>query len=162
MIRALDIKRKGHWDGVAADHVVLAYDDRYRRRMTMTGIGGLGFVLDLEKATVLGDGDALVLSDDRLIAVVAAAEPLLEVRCKDAEHLARIAWHIGNRHLAADINGDRILIREDHVIAEMLKGLGASVTSVTTPFNPELGAYDHHNHAHAHSDTPDYKGHSHG
>ncbi len=146
MLRALGVKRKGDWDGVSVDHVVLKYDDRYRRRITMTGTGGLEFLLDLKNPTVLNDGDALILSDNQMIAVVAAAEPLIEVRCKNAEYLVRIAWHIGNRHLAADIKSDRILIREDHVIAKMLKGLGASVKNVILPFNPELGAYDHQNH----------------
>ena len=146
MLRALRIKRKGHWDGVSVDHVVLTYDDRYRRRMAMKSSGGLCFLLDLKKTTVLNDGDAIVLSDNQVIAVVAATEPLLKVCCENAACLTRIAWHIGNRHLAADIRKDQILIRKDHVIAEMLRGLGASVKNVIEPFNPELGAYDHHNH----------------
>ena len=91
MLRANEIRRKGAWDGVAVDTVVLCYDDRYRRRMTMTGTGGLDFVLDLPKAGVLADGDALVLSDGRLVAVKAAAEPLLEITCADPVHLAKVA-----------------------------------------------------------------------
>lgn len=166
MLRATDIKRKGTWDGIAVDTVVLDYDARYRRRMAMTGSGGLDFMLDMGKAIVLADGDALVLGDGRLVAVKAAAEPLLEITCSDAEHLARIAWHLGNRHLPAGIHGNHILIREDHVIAEMVQGLGARVRHIHAPFTPEGGAYAGGGHHHHHGDDDDghlhQTGHHHG
>lgn len=171
MLRANEIRRKGAWDGVAVDTVVLCYDDRYRRRMTMTGTGGLDFVLDLPKAGVLADGDALVLSDGRLVAVKAAAEPLLEITCADPVHLAKVAWHLGNRHLPTQIDGARILIREDHVIEDMVLGLGADVKHVEAPFTPEGGAYSggghHHHHAdedhdHDHGHDHHHAGHHHG
>jgi urease accessory protein len=167
MLRATDIKRKGAWDGIAVDTVVLDYDARYRRRMAMTGTGGLRFILDMEKAVVLADGDALVLDDGRLVTVKAAAEPLLEITCADPEHLARIAWHLGNRHLPAQIDGNRVLIREDHVIAEMVRGLGAEVRHVHVPFTPEGGAYAGGGHHHHHDDDDglnhgQHAGHHHG
>jgi urease accessory protein len=109
----------------------------------MEGQEGLMFLLDLPEATVLRDRDALVLDDGRLIEVRAKPEPLLEVRAEDAQHLARLAWHLGNRHLPATIAADRILIRPDHVIAGMLAGLGARVSAVEAPFDPEPGAYSH-------------------
>jgi len=160
MLRTTDIKRKGTWDGIAVDTVLLGYDDRYRRRMAMTGTGGLSFVLDMASASVLADGDALVLSDGRLVAVKAAAEPLLEITCADPVHLARIAWHLGNRHLPTQIDGTRILIREDHVIADMVRGLGADVKHVDAPFTPEGGAYAGGGHHHLHDDE-DSDGHDH-
>ena len=98
MIRATSFIRAGRWSGVATDSVLLAYDDRHRRRFAMRGEGGLEFLLDLAEATHLGDGDGLVLEDGRMVAVKAKPEPLLVVEARDALHLARIAWHLGNRH----------------------------------------------------------------
>ena len=166
MLRAIEIKRKGTWAGIAVDTVVLGYDDRYRRRMAMTGTGGLEFVLDMASALVLADGDALVLNDGRMVAVKAAAEPLLEITCTNPVHLARVAWHLGNRHLPTEIDGNRILIREDHVIADMVRGLGADVRHVDAPFTPEGGAYagggHHHNHEHDDDQPHGNDGHHHG
>ena len=144
MIRATSFIRAGHWSGVATDTVFLVYDDRHRRRFAMRGEGGLEFLLDLPEATHLGDGDGLVLEDGRMVAVKAKPEPLLVVEARDALHLARIAWHLGNRHTPAQIGNGRIHIRPDHVLAEMLAGLGATVSAVEAPFDPESGAYGGH------------------
>ena len=143
MIRATSVIRAGRWSGAASDHVVLGYDDRHRRRLAMQGERGLLFLLDLAEATVLHHGDGLVLADGRMVEVRAKPEPLLVVRASDAQRLARLAWHLGNRHVPAAIEADRILIRPDHVIAEMLAGLGATVTAAEAPFDPEPGAYAH-------------------
>ena len=150
MIRAAKYIRAGRWSGVATDTVFLAYDDRHCRRFAMRGEGGLEFLLDLPEATHLGDGDGLVLEDGRMVAVKAKPEPLLVVEAHDALHLARIAWHLGNRHTAAQIGNGRILIRPDHVLAEMLVGLGATVSAVEAPFDPESGAYAGEGHGHSH------------
>lgn len=160
MVKATKIKSAGDWSGLAMDTVVLTYHDRHRRRMTMTGIGGLSFVLDLEKVTVLQDGDALILDDGRLVAVKAAPETLLEITCNEQEDLTRMAWHLGNRHLPAQIDASRILIRDDHVIAEMLRGLGALVLRVEAPFTPEGGAYGEGGSGHHHHDD-EAEGHYH-
>jgi urease accessory protein len=141
MIPARSVRIAGAWSGAAADHVVLAYHDRHRRRIAMSGEGGLAFLLDLAESTVLRHGDGLVLDDGRIVEVRARPEPLLEVRGQDGRHLARLAWHLGNRHLPAAIEASRILIRPDHVIAAMLVGLGATVAAVAAPFDPEGGAY---------------------
>jgi urease accessory protein len=133
----------------AADTVVLEFDDRHRRRMAMTGTRGLEFLLDLENAVALRGGDALVLEDGRLIEVVAAAEPLLEIRGADPLHLVRVAWHLGNRHLPTQIMPKGLRIRRDHVIEAMVKGLGARVIEIEAPFDPEGGAYAGGGHAHA-------------
>jgi len=103
MIRATKVREQHRWTSEPADTVVLDFDDRHRRRMAMTGTRGLAFLLDLENATVLRGGDALVLEDDSLIEVVAAPEPLLEIRGHDPQHLVRIGWHLGNRHLPTQI-----------------------------------------------------------
>ena len=103
MIRATQVRAHHHWIEPPADTVVLDFDDRHRRRMAMRGTRGLEFLLDLETTTVLRGGDALVLDDNRLIEVVAAPEPLIEIRGSDSQHLVRVAWHLGNRHLPTQI-----------------------------------------------------------
>ena len=149
MIRATKVLGQHRWTQAAADTVVLDFDDRHRRRMAMTGTRGLEFLLDLENAVALRGGDALVLEDGRLIEVVAAAEPLIEIRGADPLHLVRIAWHLGNRHLPTQIMPKGLRIRRDHVIEAMVKGLGARIIEIEAPFDPEGGAYAQAAHAHA-------------
>ncbi len=174
MIRATQVRTHHYWSEAPADTVVLDFDDRHRRRMAMRGTRGLEFLLDLENATVLRGGDALVLDDDRLIEVVAAPEPLAEIRGNDPQHLARVAWHLGNRHLPTQITAKGLRIRRDHVIEAMVKGLGARVIEIEAPFDPEGGAYaggggghghgpetdPHHHAAHDHS-SHDHGDHGH-
>jgi urease accessory protein len=153
MLRATKIVLAGIWHGKPADVVRLDYDHRTRRRIALTAAGGLSFLLDLAKAPVLGAGDGIKLEDGRIVAVEAAPERLLEIACTDERALARIAWHLGNRHLATELGDRTIYIREDHVIADMVIGLGAAVRAVERPFNPEGGAYGHgavHGHSHGH------------
>ena len=165
MIRATQIRPQVRWTEAAADTVVLDFDDRHRRRMAMTGTRGLEFLLDLEEAIALRGGDALVLEDGRLIEVVAAPEPLVEIRGADPHHLVRIAWHLGNRHLPTQIVGKGLRIRRDHVIEDMVRGLGARVIAIEAPFDPEGGAYaggGHAGHSHDHHDHGHHKhGHDH-
>jgi urease accessory protein len=149
MIRATRARGQHRWSEAPADTVVLDFDDRHRRRMVMTGTRGLEFLLDLENAVALRGGDALVLDDNRLIEVVAAPEPLAEIRCNDPQHLVRVAWHLGNRHLPTQIMAKALRIRRDHVIEAMVKGLGARVIEIEAPFDPEGGAYAGSGHAHA-------------
>jgi urease accessory protein len=156
--RATQVLRAGGWiERTAKDVVTLDFDDRFRRRKRFTGQKGLAFLLDLEEATVLRDGDGLLLEEvGGVILVRAAPEPLVEVKAETPERLARLAWHLGNRHLPTEIQADRLLIRDDHVIVDMLRGLGAEVRKVDAPFNPEGGAYGEHNrqpgHHHHHGD----------
>jgi urease accessory protein len=153
MIRATRVQGGRRWSEAAADTVVLDFDDRHRRRVAMTGTRGLNFLLDLEQAVALRGGDALVLEDGRLIEVVAAPEPLLEIRGRDPQHLVRIGWHLGNRHLPTQIMAKALRIRRDHVIEAMVTGLGARVIEIEAPFDPEGGAYAEA--AHAHRDAGD-------
>ncbi|RED30567.1 urease accessory protein [Rhodopseudomonas thermotolerans] len=166
MIRATAVRGQHRWTDTPADTVVLDFDDRHRRRMAMTGTRGLAFLLDLEQAVALRGGDALVLDDGRLVEVVAAPEPLLEIRGRDPQHLVRLGWHLGNRHLPTQIMAKALRIRRDHVIADMVRGLGGKVVEIEAPFDPEGGAYapahdsgeaahghhDHGHHGHAHHD----------
>jgi urease accessory protein len=149
MIRATQVRGQHRWSEAPADTVVLDFDDRHRRRMAMTGTRGLEFLLDLENAVALRGGDALVLEDGRLVEVVAAPEPLIEIRGADPHHLVRIAWHLGNRHLPTQIAARALRIRRDHVIEAMVKGLGARVVEIEAPFDPEGGAYAEGGHGHA-------------
>ena len=152
MIRATRVLPAGKWGSSAADTVVLDYDGRHRRRMAMEGRAGIGFLLDLSDAVPLRDGDGLALEDGRVIAVAAAPEALAEIRAANAAELLRLAWHLGNRHLPAELRADRIRIRRDHVIEEMVAGLGGTVAHIDAPFDPEGGAYHgggHHHHEHA-------------
>jgi len=162
MIRATQVRGQHRWSEPPADTVVLDFDDRHRRRVAMTGTRGLEFLLDLENAVALRGGDALVLDDGRLIEVVAAPEPLVEIRCRDPEHLVRVAWHLGNRHLPTQITARGLRIRRDHVIEAMVKGLGARIVEIEAPFDPEGGAYAGGGHEHAHTGEPhDHSGHHH-
>ena len=149
IIRASRVQGQHRWSEAPADTVVLDFDDRHRRRMAMTGTRGLQFLLDLETAVALRGGDALVLDDGRLVEVVAAPEPLLEIRGNDPQHLVRLGWHLGNRHLPTQITAKALRIRRDHVIEAMVKGLGARVVEIEAPFDPEGGAYAEGGHAHA-------------
>ena len=168
MIRATKVLGQHRWTHAAADTVVLDFDDRHRRRMAMTGTRGLEFLLDLENAVALRGGDALVLEDGRLIEVVAAAEPLVEIRGADPLHLVRVAWHLGDRHVPVQVLANRLRMRRDAALETLLKGLGARLTAIEAPFDPEGGAYaqaahDHaaHDHGHDHHGDHDHHHHDH-
>ena len=135
------------------DTITLDETDRHRRRIKLTSDGGIEFLLDLPEARLLRHGEGIKLEDGRVIEVLARPEDLYKVRGKDIHHLLALSWQLGNRHLPAQIFKDHILIRQDHVIKDMLEGLGAQVEEISAPFNPEGGAYsgDHsHHHAHEH------------
>ena len=123
--------------------MVLDADERHRRRVVLTAEGGTSFLLDLTHATALRDGDGLVLEDGSIVQVAGKREPLAEVTATDPQHLARLAWHIGNRHMDVQVIGDCLRIRRDHVLEEMLRGLGAQLSTIEAPFEPEPGAYGH-------------------
>ncbi len=162
MQRAIAARLAGHWDGPVKDAVELDFDARHRRRIRLTGQAGFDFLLDLPEVPSLREGDGLELESGDFVAVRCAAESLLEVRAVDAITLARLAWHLGNRHLPTEIAADVLRIRSDHVIADMLRGLGADVREVQLPFHPEGGAYGKgrtHSHEHNHGHN---RGHNHG
>jgi urease accessory protein len=151
MLRASKVLSARSWDRErAADRVALTHDGRHRRRVSMKTEGGIEFLLDLADATMLRDGDGLALDDGRTIAVVAASEPIAEI-FGDPHLLSRIAWHIGNRHVPAEILQDRIRIGRDHVLEEMIAKLGAKVVRTEASFDPEPGAYAAEGHSHEHA-----------
>lgn len=162
MIRATAHVPAARFTGPVAGRITLNKDQRHRRRIALTTDEGLAFLLDLPKAVQLAHGDGLQLEDGQIILVEAEAEPLMAVRARDLHHLLVLAWHLGNRHLEAQIEPDRILVRRDHVIEEMLKGLGAEVELVVEPFSPQGGAYgDAHSNHHHHGDHHHDHGHEH-
>lgn len=142
--------RQGDWSGPPGDHVTLSYEDRFLRRKRLTTDAGHDLMVDLPALASLDAGDALETMDGQRIEVRAAIEPVLRIT---GPELARLAWHIGNRHAPCEIGTDHLLIRQDHVLEAMLLGLGAKVSHVLVPFRPEGGAYGHgrtlgHDHGH--------------
>lgn len=160
--RATSVLRAGE-AGLAevAGRAVLAHDERHLRRRALPLENGERILVDLAEPVALGQGDRLVLEDGRQIEIAAADEEVLEVPARDAVHLAELAWHIGNRHLAAAISADRILILRDHVIKDMLEGLGATAREITAPFEPLRGAYSGHGHDHGHDHAHEHHDHHH-
>jgi urease accessory protein len=143
LVRATEVLSAGQWPRDAAcDRLVLNFDERYRRRLRYVAIGGTAFLLDLPRATVLKAGDGLRLEDGRIVGVEASPEDLLEITARDTATLIKLAWHLGNRHLPAQLEPARILIRADAVIENMLRGLGATLRPINAPFSPEPGAYN--------------------
>jgi urease accessory protein len=137
---------RGEDPALAQDSVELDAEGRHLRRKLLITRSGAELHVDFAHAAHLVEGDQLVRDDGGRVLVKAAAEPLMEVRGRDAAHLLQLAWHIGNRHLAAQISPQHLRIRHDAVIATMLEQLGATVSAITAPFEPEHGAY--HGHAH--------------
>jgi urease accessory protein len=160
MLRVIEHHPASSWpDDSAGDSLTLDFDNRHRRRIRLTTDSGAYVLLDLPKAVAMAHGDGLRLEDGSWLRVNAAPETLVEVHAVDATQLARIAWHIGNRHLPAQIMPRALRIRPDHVIEAMITGLGGVVTRVDAPFQPEGGAYGGqamHGHGHSHD-----QGHAH-
>ena len=152
MRRVVSINSAGSWPvATARDRVVLDAGDRNRRRIVLTGDKGTQFLLDFAKPVSLRDGDGLVLDDGSIVQVVGANEPLLEVAGPNAFETVRLAWHLGNRHTDVQIVGGNLRIRYDHVLEDMLRGLGARVEGLAAPFDPEPASphgHDHHGHEH--------------
>jgi urease accessory protein len=146
MRSAREIKPAGQWRAAAIDRVVLNADDRHRRRVVLTGERGTRFLLDLPHATVLQDGDGLVLDDGSIVCVSSGVEPLAEIEGYSDRDLIRLAWHLGNRHAVVEILGNKLRIRRDHVLEDMVVGLGGLVTDVQAAFEPEISGPGHHGH----------------
>jgi urease accessory protein len=143
MLRACSVARTTQIDDTRViDCVVLDADERHRRRIVLTAEGGTSFLLDLPHATALRDGDGLVLEDGSIVRVAGKREPLVEITAASPQQLARLAWHIGNRHTDVEIVGERLRIRRDRVLEDMLRGLGAYLSPIEAPFEPEPGAYE--------------------
>lgn len=160
------VRRPAVKDDKVADEVVLDHRARYGRSFTFTTAGGLRIVLDLDKAALLDDGDAVKLEDGRLVRVRAAAEDLLEVTSPSPARLLKAAWHLGGRHVPVEIAEGAVYVARDGAVAELVRGLGAALQEVRRPFRPEKGAFEaaeahaHGHHDHAHHDHG-HHGHGH-
>lgn len=150
MIRAISVQAPGEPHTMPMDIVVLPHDGRHLRRKLLHLEHGDMVMLDLKEPVTLVHGDILLLDDGNCVEVVAATEQLLEIRPRNALHLVELAWHLGNRHLQAQIEEGRILVLYDHVIEEMIKGLGAQALAVNEPFHPVRGAYHAGGQSHGH------------
>ena len=155
MRRAVELQPKTMWpDEVPVSSVTLTFDARHRRRIRMTDDDGEAFLLDLPLAMVFEHGDGLKLEDGGFIEVRAADEPVADVSAGAWGDLARLAWHIGNRHEPVQIIDEgRLRVRDDHVLLDMLRGLGATITPHMAPFSPERGAYSPSSHDHDHGEA---------
>ena len=164
-ITAHSIIPESEWPAGPIDVITLDEEDRYRRRILMTSDSGFEFLLNLKKAERLNHGDGLLLDNGQVIKVLARPEPLYEVRAKDGLALLTLAWHLGNRHQQTEIYDDHLRIRQDAVIADMLEGLGGTLTAIEAPFSPVSGAYvskaHSHDHRHGHGHGHDHE-HNHG
>jgi urease accessory protein len=154
--------------GPVADTLILPYAQRQVQQGFLFGIKGTCIELDLAEPRQLRTDDALILDDGGIVDVVAEAEPLIEVRAADLTALARLAWRLGDRHVAVQVLDRRLRLRRDPAIEELLRGLGARVTEIEAPFEPEGGAYavaagDHHGHHHdrGHHHHDNHHGHDH-
>jgi urease accessory protein len=149
--RGWAVRRAGFWDAATAiDVVVLEANDRHRGRIMLKGERSTDFLLDLDEAVALRDGDGIMLDDGSVVLIAGRPEPLAEIAVRTPLALVRLAWHLGNRHTDVQIVGDRLRIRRDHVLEDMAKGLGATVTVVEASFDPEAGAPHDHHHEHGH------------
>jgi len=155
-MRAETVLPAGTWNAASEiDRVLIDFDRRYRRRIMLRTEQGREVLLDLTQAVRLRDGDGLAVNAGGVVRVCARPEPLLEIHAHDDGEMMRIAWHLGNRHLPIQLQGERIRIRADHVIRDMVEGLGGHVDEIEAPFDPEAGAYagghqHHHHHDHDH------------
>ena len=153
------------FNGELIGTVTLDFDSRRRRRIRLTTDEGQDFLLNLAEVATLRDGDILQLDNGDGIKIQAANEAVVDVICVDTAALVRIAWHLGNRHLPTQLMGNKLRIRQDHVIEEMLVILGADPKRVNAPFNPEGGAYGHgetEGHSHGHDGHAHDHAHTHG
>jgi urease accessory protein len=142
----------GSWDPAKEiDRVLIDDDRRVRRRIVLNTVLGAEILIDLPQAVRLRDSDGLAVASG-IVRVCAQAEDLMEIHAHEDGELIRIAWHLGNRHLPVQLLGDRIRIRADHVIEDMVEGLGGHVDRIKAPFDPEAGAYAGGGHHHHHDD----------
>jgi len=168
MLRATSVLRRAAVKPErVADTVTLDHEARHRQRGELTGKGGLAFLLDLDRETVLEDGDAVKLEDGRLVRIEAAPERLIEVTTDNPVRLVKVAWHLGNRHAATEFGENILHIGFDPALLETIRGLGATAREVTRPFRPERAPaeaccdHDHGHHHHHHDHAHEHGGHDH-
>ncbi len=162
MTRATSFLRAGMSSAPPSGRAVLSHAERHLRRRLIVTETGDDVLVDLPVATVFEHGDCLVLEDGLLIEIAAADEELMEVKATSREALTALAWHLGNRHLPAEIGPEHIRVARDHVIRDMLSRLGAEIADIRAPFSPLRGAYHDQGHDHGHGQAHAHDhGHSH-
>jgi urease accessory protein len=159
-------------DRAPIDTVIMSSDQRRVQTAKLTGVKGTPIGIMLPEPVLLRNGDLLELDDGSLVDVVAEPEPLIEVRGNDLTHLARLAWHLGDRHVPVQVLANRLRMRRDAALEALLSSLGGRLTAIEAPFDPEGGAYatqaahhDHHAHGHdhcGHDHSHDHHHHHHG
>jgi urease accessory protein len=156
-------------DGSVVDTLILPHAQRQAQKGFLFGVKGTCVELDFPEMVRLRTDDALLLDTGGLVEVVAEPEPLIEVRAADLPALARLAWHLGDRHVPVQIMERKLRLKRDKSIEALLQGLGAKVTAIEAPFEPEGGAYeapagghDHHHHGHDHHHDHGHHHHDHG
>jgi urease accessory protein len=153
------------------DSVILGPDQRRLQTAHLTGVNGTPIGLMLPEPVMLRMGDAFELDGGDRVEIVVEPEALSEIRGSDVTHLARLAWHLGDRHVPIQVLANRIRMRRDAALEAMLAALGARLTAIEAPFDPEGGAYatpaghehvgQHHGHDHGHAHGHDHHGHHH-
>lgn len=161
MLRVVRVISSAGPDARHVDSVILNSEQRRLQTGHFTGVKGTAIAAMLPEPVLLRNGDALELDDGSLVDVVIEPEPLIEIRGNDLTHLARLAWHLGDRHVSVQIFANRLRIRPDGALEAILKGLGARLTPIEAPFDPEGGAYAHRAHDHRHDDHHHDHGHDH-
>jgi urease accessory protein len=151
MLRVVRVVSSSATAARAIDTLILNAEQRRLQTGHLTGVNGTAIGVMLPEPILLRNGDALELDDGSIVDVVIAPEPLIEIRANDLTHLARLAWHLGDRHVPVQIFPNRLRMRPDGVLEAMLKGLGARLTPIEAPFDPEGGAYANHAHGHDHA-----------
>ena len=141
MIKVKKIINNNLWKCRVDDEIVLDYQDRNRRRIKLDSKKKISFLLDEKETVFLNNGSLLILSNEYKVKEIAKLENVLKVEAKDKSNLSSLAWHIGNRHVPAEIHKDYIIIQRDEIISRMLKLLGAKVVKKKLSFTPEKGAY---------------------
>jgi urease accessory protein len=143
------IEKRTDDDAKASAHLVLSFEARCKSRLRTRLLSGEEVGLFMERGTVLRGGDKLAANDGTVIEVVAAPEMLMEATTSDPLLLAKAAYHLGNRHVAVHLLPGRLRFAADHVLGEMVRGLGLPVAEIEAPFEPESGAYGAHPHGHS-------------
>jgi urease accessory protein len=159
MRRVVRVVSSAGGSAAPVDSVILKADQRSLQTAHLTGVNGTAIGIMLPEPVLLRNGDALELDDGSFVDVVIEPEPLIEIRGNDLTHLARLAWHLGDRHVPVQIFPNRLRMRGDAALEAVLKQLGARLTAIEAPFDPEGGAYAQSAHPHAHGH--DHHGHSH-
>lgn len=149
----LTITKRAVTDAAPQLHIVLPFASRTKSRLRARTVNGEDVGIFLERGTVLRGGDLLVIDDGRIVQVIAADEEVSTVHSADPRQLARVSYHLGNRHVALQIGPTWVRYLHDHVLDDMVRTLGLEVVVERAAFEPEAGAYGGRS-THLHGSAP--------